>query len=53
MSAVTIERIVASDNLKLALKQIMARNAPVGLDGMSAMQLPAWLKDIRTSLPKP
>lgn len=44
MNAVTLERIVAPDNLKLALDQVMARNAPPGLDGMSAEQLPAWLK---------
>lgn len=44
MSAVTLERIVAPDNIKLALDQVMARNAPPGLDGMSAAQLPTWLK---------
>ena len=36
MNAVTLEHIVAPDNLKLALDQVMARNAPPGLDGMSA-----------------
>lgn len=44
MSAVTLEHIVAPDNLKQALEQVVAQNDPPGLDGMSAEQLPAWLK---------
>lgn len=50
MNAVTLEHIVAPDNLKLSLDQVMARNAPPGLDGMSAEQLPAWLKAHQSEL---
>ena len=43
MNAMTLEHIVTPDNLKLALDQVLVHNAPPGLDGLSAEQLPAWL----------